>query len=153
MLINTLLHCVFYFFSRHQQLTKLLSRYINEPIHHKPRESHGKYYSIVLIHLFCSETRMMMIMTEMMSTHCSFSVCIYVLIVVCLFSPVLYYWTLLFPTLSGAAILLIAAMLGGYGGLICGLLFPWLARSIFMQYHRMTTYQRFDRSCGISENM
>uniref|UniRef100_A0A3Q0T0V3 Palmitoyltransferase n=1 Tax=Amphilophus citrinellus TaxID=61819 RepID=A0A3Q0T0V3_AMPCI len=77
----------------HQQLTKLLSRYINEPIHHKPRESH------------------------------------------------LYYWTLFFPSLSGAAILLIAAMLGGYGGVICGLLFPWLARSIFTQYHRMTTYQ------------
>uniref|UniRef100_A0A3Q1F521 Palmitoyltransferase n=1 Tax=Acanthochromis polyacanthus TaxID=80966 RepID=A0A3Q1F521_9TELE len=54
---------------------------------------------------------------------------------------VLYYWTLFFPTLSGAAILLIAAMLGGYGGLTCGLLFPWLARSIFTQYHRMTTYQ------------
>ncbi|XP_078129732.1 uncharacterized protein LOC144532697 [Sander vitreus] len=80
---------------RHQQLTKLLSRYINEPIHHKPRESH-----------------------------------------------VLYYWTLFFPTLSGAAILLIAAMLGGYGGLSCSLLFPWLARNIFTQYHRMTTYQR-----------
>ncbi|XP_017268265.1 putative ZDHHC-type palmitoyltransferase 6 [Kryptolebias marmoratus] len=80
---------------RHQQLTKLLSWYINKPIHHKPRESH-----------------------------------------------VLYYWTLFFPSLSGAAILLIAAMLGGYGGLICALLFPWLARSIFTQYHRMTTYQR-----------
>ncbi|KAM9364700.1 uncharacterized protein KZ484_010869 [Pholidichthys leucotaenia] len=80
---------------RHQQLAKLLSRYINEPIHHKPRESH-----------------------------------------------VLYYWTLFFPTLSGAAILLIAAMFGGYGGLICALLFPWLARSIFTQYHRITTYQR-----------
>ncbi|XP_068423550.1 putative ZDHHC-type palmitoyltransferase 6 isoform X2 [Clinocottus analis] len=80
---------------RHQQLTKLLSRYIKEPMHHQPRESH-----------------------------------------------VLYYWTLFFPTLSGAAILLIAAMLGGYGGLTCGLLFPWLARSIFTQYHRMTTYQR-----------
>ncbi|XP_031735044.1 putative ZDHHC-type palmitoyltransferase 6 [Anarrhichthys ocellatus] len=80
---------------RHQQLTKLLSRYIHEPLHHKPRESH-----------------------------------------------VLYYWTLLFPTLSGAVILLIAAMLGGYGGLTCALLFPWLARSIFTQYHRMTTYQR-----------
>ncbi|KAM7408784.1 hypothetical protein PAMA_002488 [Pampus argenteus] len=79
---------------RHQQLTKLLSRYINEPLHHKPRESH-----------------------------------------------VLYYWTLFFPSLGGATILLIAAMLGGYGGLICGLLFPWLARSIFTQYHRMTTYQ------------
>ncbi|KAM3863325.1 LOW QUALITY PROTEIN: uncharacterized protein ACN63O_013264 [Diretmus argenteus] len=80
---------------RHQQLTKLLSRYIHEPLHHKPKESH-----------------------------------------------VLYYWTLLFPTLGGAAILLIAAMLGGYGGLTCGLLFPWLARSIFTQYHRITTYQR-----------
>lgn len=45
MLINTLLYCVF--FSRHQQLTKLLSRYINEPVHHKPRESHGKYYFVV----------------------------------------------------------------------------------------------------------
>ncbi|KAM8852403.1 uncharacterized protein ACB058_011291 isoform 1-T1 [Synchiropus picturatus] len=60
-------------------------------------------------------------------------------------SHVLYYWTLLFPSLSGAAILLIAAMLGGYGGLIYGLLFPWLASSIFTQYHRMTTYQRFDQ--------
>ncbi|KAJ0005151.1 hypothetical protein NQD34_011365 [Periophthalmus magnuspinnatus] len=80
---------------RHQQLTKLLSRYINEPLYQKPRESH-----------------------------------------------VLYYWTLFFPLLSGAVILLIAAMLGVYGSLICGLLFPWLARSIFTQYHRMTTYQR-----------
>ncbi|CAL9687926.1 unnamed protein product [Knipowitschia caucasica] len=80
---------------RHQQLTKLLSRYINEPLYHMPRESH-----------------------------------------------VLYYWTLLFPLLSGAVILLIAAMLGVYGGLICAMLFPWLARSIFTQYHRMTTYQR-----------
>ncbi|KAM9727650.1 uncharacterized protein ACNS7B_018089 isoform 2-T2 [Menidia menidia] len=80
---------------RHQQLTKLLSRYINEPVNHKPTESH-----------------------------------------------VLYYWTLFFPSLSGAAILLTAAMLGGYGGLACALLFPWLARSIFTQYHRMTTYQR-----------
>uniref|UniRef100_A0A3P8VBS8 Palmitoyltransferase n=1 Tax=Cynoglossus semilaevis TaxID=244447 RepID=A0A3P8VBS8_CYNSE len=53
---------------------------------------------------------------------------------------VLYYWTLLFPTVSGAAILLIAAMLGSYGGLICCLLFPWLAKSIFLQYHRMTTH-------------
>lgn len=57
-------------------------------------------------------------------------------------SPVLYFWTLCFPTVSGAAILLIAAMMGGYGALTCGLLFPWLARSIFSQYHRMTTYQR-----------
>ncbi|XP_058507847.1 palmitoyltransferase ZDHHC13 [Solea solea] len=80
---------------RHQQLTKLLSRHIKDPIHSRPIESH-----------------------------------------------VLYYWTLFFPTLSGSAVLLIAAMLRGYGGLICCLLFPWLARSIFSQYHRMTTYQR-----------
>lgn len=57
-------------------------------------------------------------------------------------SPVLYYWTLFFPSLGGAAILLIASMLGGYGGIVCALLFPWLARSIFTQYHRITTYQR-----------
>ncbi|KAJ3610111.1 hypothetical protein NHX12_022205 [Muraenolepis orangiensis] len=80
---------------RHQQLTKLLSRYINEPIHHMPKESH-----------------------------------------------VLYYWTLLSPAVSGAGILLVASAVGGYGGLLCGLLFPWLARVIFTQFHRMTTYQR-----------
>lgn len=63
-------------------------------------------------------------------------------LILSLLPPVLYYWTLFFPSLSGAAILLIAAMLGGYGGIICALLFPWLARSIFTQYHRITTYQR-----------
>ncbi|XP_061692394.1 uncharacterized protein si:ch211-223a10.1 isoform X2 [Syngnathoides biaculeatus] len=57
-------------------------------------------------------------------------------------SNVLYYWILIFPSLSGATILLIAAMLGGYGGLLCGLLLPCLARSIFTQYHRMAAYQR-----------
>ncbi|XP_029306425.1 palmitoyltransferase akr1 [Cottoperca gobio] len=57
-------------------------------------------------------------------------------------SHALYYWTLFFPTLSGSAILLIAAMLPGYGGITCGVLFPWLARSIFTQHHRMITYQR-----------
>ncbi|XP_061600992.1 putative ZDHHC-type palmitoyltransferase 6 [Cololabis saira] len=80
---------------RHQQLSKLLSRYINEPLHHKPTES-----------------------------------------------DVLYYWTLFYPFLGGAAILLLALLLGGYGGIFCALLFPWLARSIFTHYHRMTTYQR-----------
>uniref|UniRef100_A0A3Q2YE39 Palmitoyltransferase n=1 Tax=Hippocampus comes TaxID=109280 RepID=A0A3Q2YE39_HIPCM len=54
---------------------------------------------------------------------------------------VLYYWTLFFPSLSGATILVVASMLGAYGGLLCGLLFPWLARSIFTQYHRMAIYQ------------
>ncbi|CAL8359125.1 unnamed protein product [Boreogadus saida] len=57
-------------------------------------------------------------------------------------SQVLYYWTLLYPTLSGSVILILAALAGGYGGLLCGLLFPWLARSIFTAFHRMTTYQR-----------
>ncbi|XP_049591545.1 uncharacterized protein si:ch211-223a10.1 [Syngnathus scovelli] len=80
---------------RHQQLTKLLSQYMNVPIHHKPKESH-----------------------------------------------VVYYWTLFFPSLSGATILLVAAMTGGYGGLLCCLGFPWLAINIFTQSHRMATYQR-----------
>ncbi|KAG7252133.1 hypothetical protein CRUP_024185 [Coryphaenoides rupestris] len=79
---------------RHQQLTKLLCRYINEPIHQMPKESHA-----------------------------------------------LYYWTLLYPSLSGAVIFLVSAAVGGYGGLLCGLLFPWLASSIFTQFHRLTTYQ------------
>lgn len=72
----------------------------------------------------------------------------YLYFITCPLSLVLYYWTLFFPSLSGAAILLIAAMLGGYGGITCGLLFPWLARSIFTQYHRITTYQRFFLSCA-----
>ena len=68
-------------------------------------------------------------------------ICLHAKVCACLFA-VLYYWTVLFPSLSGAAILLVASMLGGYGGLVCSLLFPWLARSIFTQFHRMTTYQR-----------
>lgn len=63
MLINTLLYCVFFY--RHQQLTKLLSRYSNEPIHHKPRESHGKYK----LHL-AMKTRMMTLITRL-SLHTS----------------------------------------------------------------------------------
>lgn len=69
-----------------------------------------------------------------------------VMLLLVFYYSVLYYWTLFFPTLGGAAILLIAAMLGSYGGIICCLLFPWLARSIFSQYHRMTTYQRFSQT-------
>ncbi|KAL3050278.1 hypothetical protein OYC64_012336 [Pagothenia borchgrevinki] len=80
---------------RHQQLNKLLVRYMREPKYHKPKESNA-----------------------------------------------LYCWTLSFPTLSGATILIIATVLRGYGGITCTLLFPWLARSIFTQFHRMTTYQR-----------
>ncbi|XP_063730197.1 palmitoyltransferase ZDHHC13 [Eleginops maclovinus] len=80
---------------RHQQLNKLLIRYMKEPKYHRPKESNA-----------------------------------------------LYCWSLLFPTLSGATILIIATVLQGYGGITCTLLFPWLARSIFTQFHRITTYQR-----------
>lgn len=129
---------VFCFFFRHQQLTKLLRRYINEPFHHKPTESHGKYFSRVSLHDVDTGdehwgTLTLDVYMLTFSSH--------------FLTPVLFYWTLFFPTLSGAAILLIAAMVGGYGGITCGLLFPWLARSIFTQYHRMTTYQRFHQNC------
>ncbi|KAJ8014054.1 hypothetical protein DPEC_G00036270 [Dallia pectoralis] len=80
---------------RHQQLCKLLIRYMREPPFSKPEES-----------------------------------------------QLLYCWTLFFPLLIGGAILIIATLLGGYGGITCVVLFPWLARSIFSQFHRMTTYQR-----------
>lgn len=150
MLIITLLY--FLFFSRHQQLTKLLRRYNKEPIHHQPRESPGEYYSVVLAlktRVMIIIVTMVMIITALLQVLC---VCLWVfhtslyVFILFLFSPVLYFWTLCFPTVSGAAILLIAAMMGGYGALTCGLLFPWLARSIFSQYHRMTTYQRFDKN-------
>ncbi|XP_017579455.1 probable protein S-acyltransferase 23 isoform X1 [Pygocentrus nattereri] len=80
---------------RHQQLTKILTQFINKPKDQKPRESY-----------------------------------------------VVYYWTLLLPSLSGAAVLLIAAALGEYGGVFCGLLFPWVAKITLSQYHRMSSYQR-----------
>lgn len=63
MLINIWLYYVFS--TRHQQLTKLLSRHINEPIHQKPRESHGKYDSVVFIIHVEIKTRMMMMMMTM----------------------------------------------------------------------------------------
>ncbi|KAJ8361380.1 hypothetical protein SKAU_G00179050 [Synaphobranchus kaupii] len=79
---------------RHQQLTQILKRFINEPTDQKPKESYG-----------------------------------------------MFYWTLLFPSLSGAVILLVASALGGYGGIFCALVFPWLARNILSQYHRINSYQ------------
>ncbi|XP_066535197.1 uncharacterized protein si:ch211-223a10.1 [Hoplias malabaricus] len=57
-------------------------------------------------------------------------------------SYVVYYWTLVLPSLSAAVVLLIAAALGEYGGIFCGLLFPWLAKITLSQYHRMSSYQR-----------
>lgn len=124
LLVDLLLYNAF--LCRHQQLTNLLNRYINEPSDHKPRESNSEYFSN---YSFSDQIRT--IGNGMVGD------------LFCFLNSVLYYWTLFFPTLSGAAILLIAAMLGGYGGIICCLLFPWLARSIFSQYHRMTTYQRY----------
>ncbi|KAJ8250745.1 hypothetical protein COCON_G00226670 [Conger conger] len=52
----------------------------------------------------------------------------------------MYYWTLVFPCASGAAVLLIAAGLGGTG-VFCALIFPWLARSLLSQYHRVNGHQ------------
>ncbi|XP_062851277.1 uncharacterized protein si:ch211-223a10.1 [Trichomycterus rosablanca] len=57
-------------------------------------------------------------------------------------SYVMYYWTLLLPSVSGAVVLLIASALGQYGGIFCGLLFPLLAKVTLSQYHRMSNYQR-----------
>ncbi|KAL2083091.1 hypothetical protein ACEWY4_020864 [Coilia grayii] len=81
---------------RHQQLSKLLSQYMNKPLDYKPTDSYG-----------------------------------------------VYYWTLLLPSLSGGVVLLIATAMGEYGGLVCGLLFPLLARATLTQYHRISSYQRF----------
>lgn len=43
MLIDLLLYNDF--LCRHQRLTKLLNRYINEPSDHKPTESNSEYFS------------------------------------------------------------------------------------------------------------
>ncbi|KAK1791657.1 hypothetical protein P4O66_013655, partial [Electrophorus voltai] len=59
-----------------------------------------------------------------------------------LFFALIYYWTLVLPSLSGAAVLLIAAALGEYGGVFCGLVFPWVAKVTLSQYHRISSYQR-----------
>ncbi|XP_062375308.1 putative ZDHHC-type palmitoyltransferase 6 isoform X2 [Sardina pilchardus] len=81
---------------RHQELSKLLSKYANKPADYKPSNSYG-----------------------------------------------IYYWTLLLPSLSGGVVLIVATAMGEYGGVVCGLLFPLLARSTLTQYHRISTYQRF----------
>ncbi|KAI5606307.1 palmitoyltransferase akr1-like isoform X1, partial [Silurus asotus] len=81
---------------RHQQLTKMLVRFINKPKNQKPRESY-----------------------------------------------VMYNWTFLLPSISGAVVLLIAAILGDKGGVFCVLFFPLLAKVTLSQYHRMSDYQRF----------
>lgn len=59
-------------------------------------------------------------------------------------NAVMYYWTLLLPSVSGAVVLLIATALGENGGVLCGLLFPLLAKVTLSQYHRMSDYQRLE---------
>lgn len=61
-----------YFFSRHQQLTKLLNRYINEPLHHNPRESNGEYYSLVLIIHLQLKTSMLRLSEDFLTHNCMF---------------------------------------------------------------------------------
>lgn len=50
------------------------------------------------------------------------------------------------PSLSGAAVFIIAATLGDYGGIFSALLFPCMAKFILSQYHRLTSFQRLDGS-------
>jgi len=56
--------------------------------------------------------------------------------------PVMYFWVLLLPSLSGAAVLIIAATLGEYGGIFSAVLFPCMAKVILSQYHRLSSFQR-----------
>ncbi|XP_059373337.1 uncharacterized protein LOC132110615 [Carassius carassius] len=57
-------------------------------------------------------------------------------------SYVMYFWMLLLPSLSGAAVLIIAAALGEYGAILSAVLFPCLAKVILSQYHRLSSFQR-----------
>lgn len=57
-------------------------------------------------------------------------------------SYVMYFWMLLLPSLSGVAVLVIAAALGEYGGIFSAVLFPFMAKTILSQYHRLSSFQR-----------
>ncbi|XP_018949703.1 palmitoyltransferase AKR1 isoform X1 [Cyprinus carpio] len=57
-------------------------------------------------------------------------------------SYVMYFWMLLLPSLSGAAVLIIAAALGEYGAVFSAVLFPCVAKVILSQYHRLSSFQR-----------
>ncbi|KAK9964356.1 hypothetical protein ABG768_005538 [Culter alburnus] len=57
-------------------------------------------------------------------------------------SYVMYFWVLLLPSLSGAAVLIIAAALGEYGGIFSAVLFPCMAKVILSQFHRLSSFQR-----------
>ncbi|KTF73736.1 hypothetical protein cypCar_00048478 [Cyprinus carpio] len=54
----------------------------------------------------------------------------------------MYFWMLLLPSLSGAAVLIIAAALGEYGAVFSAVLFPCVAKVILSQYHRLSSFQR-----------
>ncbi|CAM4726412.1 unnamed protein product [Leuciscus chuanchicus] len=56
-------------------------------------------------------------------------------------SYVMYFWVLLLPSLSGAAVLIIASALGEYGGIFSAVLFPCMAKLILSQYHRLSSFQ------------
>lgn len=74
-------------------------------------------------------------------------------------SPVMYFWVLLLPSLSGAAVLIIAAALGEYGGIFSAVLFPCMAKVILSQYHRLNSFQRLEgcdwkiANCIITDNI
>ncbi|XP_026079559.1 palmitoyltransferase AKR1 [Carassius auratus] len=57
-------------------------------------------------------------------------------------SYVMYFWMLLLPSLSGAAVLIIAAALGEYGAIFSAVLFPCMAKVILSQNHRLNSFQR-----------
>lgn len=59
-------------------------------------------------------------------------------------SAVMYFWMLLLPSLSGAAVLIIAAALGEYGAIFSAVLFPCMAKVILSQYHRLSSFQRLE---------
>ncbi|XP_043110776.1 probable protein S-acyltransferase 23 [Puntigrus tetrazona] len=54
----------------------------------------------------------------------------------------MYVWMLLLPSLSGAAVLIIAAALGEYGAMFSAVLFPCMAKFVLSQYHRLSSFQR-----------
>ncbi|XP_028651455.1 uncharacterized protein si:ch211-223a10.1 isoform X1 [Erpetoichthys calabaricus] len=54
----------------------------------------------------------------------------------------MYCWTLMFPAVSGALVLLVSSALGKYGAACGTLFFILLARMIFFQYHRINGIQR-----------
>ncbi|TRY83636.1 hypothetical protein DNTS_003865 [Danionella cerebrum] len=65
-------------------------------------------------------------------------------------SYVMYFWMLLFPTLSGGVVLIISVALGEYGGMFSAVIFPFLAKVILSQYHRLNSFQRLPNPCFLN---